>query len=289
MFRRTVTLLCSLAIAPTLVVGCDAEPIEDEDATLRQSIAPENAQRILDLVNDPATDAAFLDHEVQLRSNAAQNIIETRNGFDGVYPSEDDVQFMSLEDLDAVPYVGDFALQTMENWVIANPGPEMELVEGVQFTGAEAQAVIWGVNQASVAELDDEVGLSGTAAQNLFDGGPYDTVTDMGPVSYIGPSALTKLRDHAPVWQAAKADADANSQAGTHDGVDFDHDTAVKALEVANDATHEELTDAAGMWSTGATRMVDNRPYSNLDEVAAVSGIGSATMQALHDYAALLP
>ena len=134
---------------------------------------------MLDLVNAPQTDVAFLDVEVELERRAAENIIAVRNGADGLYPSTDDHPFETLEEIEAVKYVGATTMERLRNFVIANPPPAGALIEGVEFTAAEATAVLWGVNQASREELDLEVGLSSNAATNLFASAPYDTLAEI--------------------------------------------------------------------------------------------------------------
>jgi hypothetical protein len=75
------------------------------------------------------------------------------------------------------------------------------------------------------------------------------------------------------------------SLAGSYDGVFFDRPTARVALEIANQATFEQLTQEGNLRTAVANRVVGGRPYASLAEVAETYGIGTAKMQALHDYA----
>jgi len=142
--------------------------------------------------------------------------------------------------------------------------------------------VVWGVNGADAEELDVAVALDARAAANLVAAAPYGSVTEMGPVGYVGASALERLQAHAASWWAAMQGADAGL-GGTFDSVSFDHATATIALEIANLATHEQLV-AHDVWSQGASAIIGSRPYAELGQLAAVSGVGPATMQALHAY-----
>ena len=280
--------LLVLALLAACAGGCANESGRGEKvrgSSQNLSFPAGEVELVLGLVNDPATNFALLDDDVRLDRRAAANIVERRNGPDGVYPSADDDRFDDLEELDAVPYVGVTALMNLRDYAVATAPAEAELVEGVQFTGEQAAAVVWGVNQASVLELDDEVGLSRRAAENLVAEAPYASVTEMGFVSYVGPSALAGLRDHAVVWNAARGANDAASQAGTYDGVAFDEATAEAALAIANVATYDQLNGEGSVYSGGARTIVDNRPYSTLAEVAGTYGVGPSTMRALHDYA----
>jgi hypothetical protein len=159
-------------------------------------------------------------------------------------------------------------------------------VEGVTFSGWETEAVIWGVNHASATELDLDVGLDSRAAENLVAGAPYASITAMGPVGWVGPSALVSLKNHARSWWLSSQGASqSQTLAGTFDGVEFDEATAKLAIGIANAASHQQLVDH-GMYSAGADAIVSARPYATLDEVSEVKGVGTATMSALHDYAA---
>jgi hypothetical protein len=69
--------------------------------------------------------------------------------------------------------------------------------------------------------------------------------------------------------------------AGTFDGVAFDEATAKAALKLANTAALQTLLDG-GLPINGAAPIVGNRPFTSLGQVAAVSGVGVATMTALN-------
>jgi DNA uptake protein ComE-like DNA-binding protein len=237
-------------------------------------------------VNHPGTTLETLDVDAGLDRRAAEKIIAHRDGTDGVAPSADDDAFETLVELDALAYVGDTALLAILSHAVAHPPPSPELVEGVYFAGWQREAVIFGVNAASASELRDEVGLVSTAATNLSAAVPFANVAAMGAVSYVGPSALGKLRDHAAVWwHEMQSPASDPGMAGTYDGIAFDAETAALALEIANQATEAELADEAGVYAAGVDAIVGARPFETLGEVASTSGIGTATMQALHAYA----
>jgi DNA uptake protein ComE-like DNA-binding protein len=249
-------------------------------------LAPGEGEKILALVNYPGTLAATLDGDAGLDQRAAENIIAHRNGPDGVSPSADDNLFDTIEELDAIAYVGDAALSKLLAHAQAHPSPPAETVEGVYFAGWQSEAVIWGVNQSSVAELDDGVGLNSTAANALATAAPFQSVATMGGVAYVGPSALTALRDHAAAWWNERlAPATDPGMSGTYDGVVFDAEAASLALEIANLATLQELTEDGGVYTSGANAIIGARPFTTLAAVAQASGVGTATMQALKSYA----
>jgi DNA uptake protein ComE-like DNA-binding protein len=292
----TTLLLAALGMGAT---GClvDAQESEDVSAST-MGLTSEETAILLAFVNDPATTVGVLDVDVDLDSRAANNIVAHRDGLDGVAGSADDDLFGTIYELDGVPYVGETALQNIRDYALAHaPPPPPEVVEGIAFTSEQVAAVIWGVNKATLAELDYDAALERRAAENLFAGKPYTSIGEMGPLAYVGPTALTALRDHAAAWSAEKSaglptdepvvdePVAGQPQAGTYDGVVFDEATAQAALAIALTYSYTELV-AAGLPGTGAAPIVGNRPYTALSQVAAVSGVGPATMTALHAHAA---
>ncbi len=275
--RTHALLLLSFAAA-----GCafDADP-EAAPSQVAITMSSADAARVLDLVNYPGATQAVLDDDAGLDARAAANIALHRAGADGVFPSADDDAFDDLAELDAVPYVGDTAFEKLRAYAALHPAPAAESVEGVLFRGWESEIVTWGVNTVDFEVLDGM--LDARAAQSLLDGRPYASVTEMGPRAYVGGSALDRLRREAAAWWSARSGAP--SLAGTFDGVAFDEETARVALEIANDATRDEMV-ANGVYASGASAIVGNRPYADLASVAAVGGVGTSTMQGLHDYAA---
>ena len=243
----------------------------------------EETALILAFLNSSSTDLVLLDEDVALNRRAAQNIVDHRNGPDGLLGSGDDELFSTLEELDAVPYVGPFALQQIRDFVLGPEAPTDALtIEGVNFLPSEAAAVVYGVNSSTLEFLDDDLRLNSKAAQALASSGPYQSITQIAEVYYVGNSALTILHGHAPIWRA-ELDA-ANALAGTYDSVTFDGPSAVIALQIANQASYDELT-WNGVYFAGANKIIGNRPYTDLAQVAAVYGVGKGTMQGLLTFA----
>lgn len=278
---RKLDGLASLALV-SLAAACAGTPDPElAPSTYAQTLSQPNATAVIDLVNYPGTTAAVLDDAAGLDARAARGIVARRDGADGLSPSADDVLYTSLVEIDAVPYVGDAAFRALYAYAAAHPAPHAETVEGVAFAGWQSEAIVWGVNRATLADLDAV--LDARAASALFAGRPYASVAAMGPVSYVGASALGALRDHAGAWWAAEHQT-APALAGTFDGVPFDEATATTALAIANGATQAQLT-AHGITATAASRLVAGRPFATLGVVADTSGIGPATMSALKAYA----
>jgi hypothetical protein len=194
----TASLAATAACVTTGDEGGDTD--DGVPSAVALTMPAPDARRVLELVNDPGTDVALLDDTVKLDARAAKNIIAHRNGGDGVAPSADDHPFASLDELDAIAYVGDSALSKLEAYANAHPPAAGATVEGVGFSGWQAAAVTWGVSRASLRELDVDVALDGRAAANIVAHAPYTTAAAIGPIAQVGPSALGALRAHAFAW-----------------------------------------------------------------------------------------
>jgi len=272
-------------LASVALVGCASTGDGDDDGSYAASLTAGEAQRVLDLVNYPSHDAAALDDEVGLDGRAATAIVAHRAGLDGRYPSPDDDPFDSLAELDAIPYVGTTALARLLAYADAHPAPARERIENVWFEGWQAEIVVWGANTVPAGVLRGL--LDDRAAENLIAARPLANLAAVGNVALIGPNALTALRGQARTWWFARANQAPSGLAGTFDGVSFDEATAAKALEIANTHTRTQMVEG-GVYGNGASVIVGNRPYSTLAAVAALSGVGTSTMQGLHAYATRL-
>jgi len=189
-----LSLIAALALVS---VGCSAP----SDISTSNEAGTTDTQRLMDFLDYPDTDATLLDVTVGLDSRAAKNIVAARSGADGLYPSSDDAPFTTVAQLDAVAYVGAATISKLQAYANAHPAPPSENVEGVTFSGWQSVAVVWGVNHATAADLDQF--LDARAAKALAAAAPFASVAQMGPVAYVGSSALTALRAHAAAWWTA--------------------------------------------------------------------------------------
>ncbi len=155
---------------------------------------------ILILVNDPATDVAFLDIDCGLDVRAAERIVAHRRGADDVDLTWDDDLFDNVFELDDVAYVGPAALELLGDMAHALDLVPVVAVEGVPFTEGERADVLLLANGATIDELDLNAGLDRRAAEAVVGAGPYTTVFEIGERPYVGPAALELMRDYAAEW-----------------------------------------------------------------------------------------
>jgi len=172
----------------------------------------------------------------------------TGPGRDGLCPSDDDVLFEDLTDLDAMSYVGDAAFEKLRTYALAHPAPADEAIEGVLFKGWQSEAVVYGVNHATVEALD--VIARRPRGDQPRRPRPLRQRGGDGRGRQRRPTALGILRSHAAGWWTEMYAAPTPTT-HTYDGVTFDAATEKVALEIANLASNYDLV-AHGMYTTGA-------------------------------------
>src|SRR5262249_1204312 len=138
--------------------------------------------------------------------------------------------------------------------------------------------------QATEAQLDPL--MDDRAAHNLFTHRPFTSVAQMATLTYVGATAVNGLLGGAlPWWKQLHPPSGGTSGLGGRFAGRASHDDEAQvALEIVNQATLAQLT-ANGITSSPAKAIIAARPFSTLAQVAAVSGVGSATMNALLKYA----
>ena len=157
---------------------------------------------LIEFINDEATTMFVLDKTVGLDRRAAGNIVAHRDGGDRIWGSTDDDVFNTVDEIDAVRYVGPRSLDRMvvfaaqTGWV---PGAEdiLGVYDGVPFSVAEAETTIELVNSLTQDELDHSLRLHARAAESIALAQPIATVDQLARLYYVGHSALMTLKTAA--------------------------------------------------------------------------------------------
>jgi hypothetical protein len=199
MSRAFVALALSLAACG----GGDqevAEPLAATSAPVRNG-TPEGVG-LLAFLDDDGTTFELLDGPVGLDRRAAKNLVAHRDGADRARGTADDNPFDSVEEVDEAPQVGPSTLEKLLSYASANGFvPEgndvLGIYDGVGFTVNEAAATLELANAAEHGRLDDEIGLDRRAADSIVAGRPIPTVLALSELSYVGGSALGKLKEAA--------------------------------------------------------------------------------------------
>jgi len=193
--RRLLSVVLAAALAACASVEAtdptgDVRPLEDGSA---------EALGVLALLNAPATTFAVLDDEVGLDRRAAANLIERRDGPDGVSSTADDRPFHSIAEVDEVAWVGDAAIAALldyaraQGWVPAGDDL-LGTFDGVPFTVDEAIAALDLVNTAPEASLRGDVGLDGRAVQSILAARPIATMDQLASLYYVGSAMLQRIK-----------------------------------------------------------------------------------------------
>jgi len=169
-------------------------------------IAPNSDEELLLFVNDADATFEVFDINVGLTSLAAGKLIAHRDGVDGVSGTEDDDLFDTVDELDAVPYVGPSALQKLKDYASIWAAVSKELPLVCQFLNHES---------TTYDILVTVVGLSKKASTNLIshrdgpdallgtvDDNPFDSVYEVDEVPFVGSVTLQTVTDHAEQWVA---------------------------------------------------------------------------------------
>jgi len=140
-----------------------------------------------------------LDTEVPLNVQAAQSIIDWREGPDGVLHTADDRDFVSIEQVDALTYVGPAALATLEDYAQGTGRVELPLdarvgtFDGLDFNLAEARRVLKAANTQSATALQG-AGLSSAAVQSLLAARPITHMVALARLPWVDFPALYSLK-----------------------------------------------------------------------------------------------
>ena len=157
---------------------------------------------LLDFLNDEETTQAVLDYTVGLDRRAAGNLIAHRDGGDRKWGTSDDDIYNTVDEVDAVRFVGPKTLDRMVVFALRSgfvPGANdvLGVYDGVAFTVEEAEATLKLANMLDEKTLDEDLGLNAIAAASIVDAQPVGTVDGLSRLYYVGRSALSTLKDAA--------------------------------------------------------------------------------------------
>ena len=264
----------------------------DPDATVP---VDELEAKVLAMLNHATTTLTILDVNAGLTVTAAKKLIEHRNGADGQHGTEDDDPFDSLDEVDAVKYVGASALGKIkayaEKWT-----PELNSDDGPK----DVPKVLLFVNHETTTfdVLNGDVGLTTTQSTNVIaardgpdgvfgteDDGPFATVDDLDAVKYIGTKSIEKIATYADGWEP----------------VDPAKLLEMQVLDFLNHpvTTFTVLDDTVGLTSSAAKNLIahkngpdgeagteDDDLFDSLDEVDAVKYVGASALGKIKEFAA---
>lgn len=191
--RRSVRSVFVVALVSIVALGCVAATDEPEPL-LAPLVDPGSVEEagILAFLNDASTTFTLLDVDLGLDRRAAENLVAHRDGADGATGTADDRPFTSIDEVDAVSYVGSVALQAILSWASEHGWIQ-------EHAGDRDAATLALVNdpETSFELLDVDVALDRRAAENILAGRPFATIAALDAVPYVGPAALDLLATYA--------------------------------------------------------------------------------------------
>ncbi|WP_426751182.1 hypothetical protein [Myxococcus sp. Y35] len=168
------------------------------------------AEGVLSFLNEFSISFEVLDLEVPLDAQAAQALIDFREGPDGVLRTVDDRRFVSIEQVDAVPHVGPAALAALEAYAKGTGRVEMPVdghvgtFHGVAFNVAEARRAILAANTESASNLETVVGIPAAAVQSIVAARPILHMVQLSRLANVDAVVLGQLKAHTQL--AAEGD-----------------------------------------------------------------------------------
>jgi hypothetical protein len=188
--------ITAAAILALTLASCSAE---EPAARAVFSLTDYEEQGLLAFMNDQQeTTFERLDLDCAIRSDSARNIINTRDGRDGVPGTADDVLFKSAQEIDDVFMVGPWTMGRLYECAVSYGRISLEKAGLVNFMNDRAGTTF--------ERLDVACGIRSDSARNLIlhrdgpdgapateDDDPFDTPQEIEDVSMVGPWTMEKL------------------------------------------------------------------------------------------------
>lgn len=118
-FLNTMLKTALLATALFATTACEGynDEFEGRDPFANAAVQPSGTEAaVLMLLNDEGTTHSTLDAEAGIDKRAASNLINHRNGYDGLYGTDDDRLFGSLREVDEIKWVGPTTLDRLAEY-----------------------------------------------------------------------------------------------------------------------------------------------------------------------------
>jgi hypothetical protein len=161
---------------------------------------------LIEFLNAEDTTQSVLDYTVGLDRRAAGNLIAHRDGGDRLWGTSDDDIYNTVDEADAVRFVGPKTLDRMVDFAlrqgfVPGAGEILGVYDGVAFSVEQADATVKLINGLDESTLDIDMGLDARAAASIVDAQPVATIDGLSRLYFVGQSALSILKDAATEGQ----------------------------------------------------------------------------------------
>lgn len=203
---RSVLGVCACALVLALV-GCgDVQEegitvvFDDEAAgTITHNLTDgsPDAVGLLAFLNDEQTGFETLDIDARLDKRSAAGLIHHRNGPDGEFGTWDDNRFDSIDEVDAVKWVGSKTILRLLAYAgdlgyVPQADDLLGVYDRVAFTVSQADDVLNFANAVSFEGLDAILNVR--AARSIVAGRPFASLSELAAARYVGNRALSDLK-----------------------------------------------------------------------------------------------
>jgi|GEM_PF-1723870 len=276
--------------------GCTDASIDLADSVQQQALLDGvNEADVLGVANTASFEV--LDDDVALDRRAAKNIVAHRDGPDATAGTADDNVIGSLDELDAIPYVGDSAIAKLQRYadLAGLPDGGATTVHGIEEGSVDAQRILAFANTASFEELDVDARLDARAAAHIIrhrygtdgvmgggDDNAIDTLAELDSIAYVGARAFALLDEHAPEIVVIEVNnPEAVCGENVHQSLECSPE-ALGMLGVANELDRDALDDDVALDSRAVDALLNFRAGAN-GMLGDEDDIDVASLRALDD------
>ncbi len=184
-----------MRIFAALILFSACSPVEDVETEGSYTLLPSEEIAVLDLVNDRSLSFETLDDDVKLHKRSAQRIVELRDGEDEQAFSEDDHWFSSIDEVDAVPYIGKASIKKLVTYALENGYPRhqiesvfspqpydqshvIKIAEWIDGAEESIDIAMYSFSDGTVIEALEDAISRGVVVRLIYEGGNKDRLSD---------------------------------------------------------------------------------------------------------------
>lgn len=195
----------------------------------------------------------------------------------------DNRPYRGIQDLLEIKGIGPATLDEIKSLItvgefIGPPPPQEDEIED------EDEDELININEAIQSKLESLPGIGPAYAIRIIAGRPYASIEDLLEVKGIGPATLQDLAPFITCVETELRVEPADEIEDEDEIINIIEDESESEPININEASQSELESLPGIGPTYAMRIVDNRPYTDLEDLLEVKGIGPATLEKIRSF-----